>query len=169
MIGALAGLGILGSEVAWQASGRGNTAFFGDYWAILGGAALTVSHLLLLLGVSAHLYGVGRGYRIAGPVYRRHREKLSVEWMLGVGAALLALGLLVLGAVAAYWWSNQMQRFGGVLPAVIGTTLAALGVQNALGGFLLALIGDDLEIGEPQATEPRAERVKMIPLNATTP
>ena len=157
-----AGLSVLGVELAWQMSGRGNTAFFGDYWAILAGSSLSVGHLALLLGVSAHLYGVGRGYRIAGPMFRRHRSKLSVEWMLSTGLALLALGLGVLAAVAIYWGSIRFQRIGTVLPAVIGTTLTALGVQNALGGFLLALIGDDLQVGEVEADEPERPALRRL-------
>ncbi len=141
--GAAIGVAILGAESAWQVWGRG-PFFLGDYWAILAGSMLSTSHLALLLGAAAQLYGIARGYRLPSARFRRHQSKLSVEWMLIGGLVLVGLGLAVLTTVAIYWSSIQFQKISTVLPAVVGTTLTALGVQNALGGFLLALIGEDV-------------------------
>ena len=96
------------------------------------------------MGAAAQLYGIARGYRLPSARFRRHQSKLSVEWMLIGGLVLVGLGLAVLTTVAIYWSSIQFQKISTVLPAVVGTTLTALGVQNALGGFLLALIGEDV-------------------------
>ena len=115
--------------------------FFGNYWVILAGALLGVAHNAALLAAAVHLYGVREGYRLPGRRHTRWARFVSLETMLGIGAAGILSGAGLLLSVLGYWSLHRFGPIGSVLPAVIGTSLVAIGTQNALGGFLLAVIG----------------------------
>ena len=57
------------------------------------------------------------------------------------GAAAMALGLAGLVWVVIAWTGRGFGPADTVLPAVLGTLFVALGAQNVLGGFLLAIVG----------------------------
>jgi peptidoglycan/LPS O-acetylase OafA/YrhL len=57
------------------------------------------------------------------------------------GAAAAALGLAVLVGVVAAWTQRSFGPADSVLLPVIGALLITLGMQNVLGGFLLAIVG----------------------------
>ena len=61
--------------------------------------------------------------------------------MLITGVGLVGAGLGVLAMVAWGWIHRDYQAAASLLPPALGTMLLTLGVQNALGGFLLAIIG----------------------------
>jgi hypothetical protein len=71
---------------------------------------------------------------------------LTLETMLVTGLVVIAAGLAVLFAVVAYWSAHNLAAIPNVLPAVIGTCAVAIGTQNILGGFLLAIVsGNEAE------------------------
>ena len=138
MIFTAAGLALLGG-------GRG-TGMIGNYWVILAGAMLGVAHMAGLLATATHLYGIREGYRRAAPWTPLLARWVSLESMLLSGLGLVLAGIGVLSSVVAYWSINKFGAIPTVLPAVIGTSLLAIGAQNALGGFLLAIIaGNEAE------------------------
>ncbi len=60
----------------------------------------------------------------------------------------------MLGIVVVYWSARDFGPIGNVLPAVIGTSLIVIGPQNALGGFLLAILnGNEAEFLRQIAVE----------------
>jgi hypothetical protein len=61
--------------------------------------------------------------------------------MLISGLALIGAGILTLAMVALSWSARDFSATYSVLPAVGGTLLVTLGVQNMFGGFLLAIVG----------------------------
>jgi hypothetical protein len=134
-------------------AGRREASFFGDYWVVLAGGMLSLSHMSLLMGLGAQLYGQARGYRLPGRWVRRAGGLLSVEGMLIGGTTVAAIGIAILSVIAAYWSMKGFRAIGGVMWPVVGTTLLAIGVQNGLGGFLLALIGETADA----AAEPSSE------------
>jgi hypothetical protein len=66
---------------------------------------------------------------------------ITLESMVIVGAAWILAGLGVLGLVLVRWQARDFGWTFSVWPAVVGTLLLTLGAQNALGGFLLAIVG----------------------------
>jgi Na+/melibiose symporter-like transporter len=60
--------------------------------------------------------------------------------MLIAGGLTFLFGLVILCFVVSYWSNHYFNAIGNVLPAVAGTTLMVVGAQNALGGFLLAIV-----------------------------
>jgi glycosyltransferase involved in cell wall biosynthesis len=118
----------------------------GNYWIVLAGAMLGMSHVGALLAAAAHLYGVRAGYRRPSTLTVRLARWVSLETMLVAGLGCLAFGLATLFGLTAYWSARGFAPIPNVLPAVIGTTLIVVGVQNALGGFLLAILnGNEAE------------------------
>ena len=61
--------------------------------------------------------------------------------MLLSGLASAMTGLGVLALVYAKWVGRDYQATSDILLPVLGTLGLTLGFQNALGGFLLAIIG----------------------------
>ena len=139
VVGALAGLGIL--LAAWlAASGPSATSFFGNYWIVLGGAMIGVSHIAAILALGSHVYGVRAGYRRPNGWDRPLSRWVTLESMVFSGVILACIGLAVLLNVVLAWSSRNFTPTYSVLPAVTGTLLMTLGAQNVLGGFLLAII-----------------------------
>lgn len=137
----LGSVAILGFATLAALLGQGMTTPIGNYWVVLAGATLGTSHIAAILAVATHLYGIREGYRRPAAWTGHLARWVSLETMLLAGVACFATGLAVLVAVAAYWSSRDFQPIGSVLPAVLGTSLVVIGAQNALGGFLLAILG----------------------------
>jgi hypothetical protein len=136
-----AGMTIL-ALAAWALARHHEAAFFfGNYWTVLAGAMVGGSHLALILAVATHLYGVREGYRRPKAWLLALSRWITLETMLIAGGALVLAGLAVLTAVLFRWEGRAFGPTFSVWPAVVGTLLLTLGVQNALGGFLLAIIG----------------------------
>jgi hypothetical protein len=114
---------------------------FGNYWIILAGAMLGVAHTSGLLAAATYLYGIREGYRRPSAREAKFSRWVSLETMLTSGLAVAACGLIILFTVVGYWSARGFVAIGSVLPAVLGTTLIVVGAQNALGGFLLAVVG----------------------------
>ena len=115
-------------------------SMFGNYWVILAASLLSVSHVAGLLALAAHLYGVREGYRRPGLWTVRLCRWVTLETMLAAGAFSLMAGLGVLSWVVASWSARDFAATYSVFPAVIGALLMTLGMQNALGGFILAIV-----------------------------
>jgi len=138
--GAAISLSILFAAL-WSAVATPATpSMFGNYWVILAAAMLGMSHMGAILALAGHLYGVGAGYRRPKAWVTRLSACVSLETMAVSGAASAALGLTVLLGVVAAWQARSFGPTDSVLPAVIGTLLLTLGVQNVFGGFLLAIV-----------------------------
>ena len=135
--------------------------FVGNYWMILAGALLGVAHNAALLAAATHLYGVREGYRLPGRRHTRWARFVSLETMLAIGAVGVLAGTGLLVSVLGYWSLHRFGPIGSVLPAVAGTSLIAIGTQNALGGFLLAVIGGNeaafLRSGRTRSAAPETE------------
>lgn len=119
---------------AWEASP------FGNYWVVLAGSLLGLSHIAALLAASTHLYGRRAGFRASFQWESRLANWVSLETMLLAGGATFAVGFAILLAVFGYWSQHHYDAIKSVLPVVVGATLIVIGAQNALGGFLLAII-----------------------------
>jgi glycosyltransferase involved in cell wall biosynthesis len=140
VIGAALSLFILGVASSSAAFGLPRASPFGNYWLILAGALLGLSHIEILLATASHLYGRRQGYRRPSTWEERLSNWATLEAMLISGALAIVAGLATLLGVLGYWSGHHFAAINTVLPAVLGTTLIVVGAQNALGGFLLAII-----------------------------
>jgi hypothetical protein len=140
LAGATTALTIL-ALVALDAIGLISVPFLGNYWTILAAAVLSISHMAAILAVAGRIFGVKQGYRKPSGRWNSIRRSLSLEAMLVSGVALMLGGVAILCAVAVAWQGRDFNGTQSVIPAVFGTLLVTLGMQNFLGGFLLAIVG----------------------------
>ncbi|MBC2835031.1 glycosyltransferase family 2 protein [Paragemmobacter straminiformis] len=119
----------------------GTAPQIGSYWTLLGSALVSIGHLSFLLALSAHLYGIRAGYRAPTGVTRLAARVANLETMLLSGLGLFGLGAVILGFVYLQWINRDYQSLANVLLPTLGTLCLTLGMQNMLGGFLLAIIG----------------------------
>jgi hypothetical protein len=130
--------------IAWLSHAGPTT--FGNYWAILAGSSLTLSHMGIVLALAGQIYGIREHYRKAPRFLQAMAPWLTLEMMMLAGFAVIGIGLTVLIAVVTYWSAHDLAAIPNVLPAVIGTCAVAIGTQNILGGFLLAIVsGNEAE------------------------
>ena len=142
--------------------GKSSTLIFGNYWVILAGGLLTVSHTAALLAAAGHLYGVREGYRRRTERWQALCRWVSLERMLIAGAGCLVGGLILLGYLLSYWSANEFAPIVNVLPAVLGTSLAVIGAQNVLGGFLLSIInGNNADLDVVHVPHPASAASKV--------
>lgn len=151
------------SLTIWSAAGiafaRGewDASFFGNYWVVLAGSLLGLSHVAALLAASTYLYGRRAGYRLPSGRADFLASWVTLETMLLSGGMLFALGVAILLMVFGFWSQNHFQAIKSVLPAVVGATLVVLGAQNALGGFLMAIVnGNEAEFLRPRRHNERS-------------
>ena len=115
---------------------------FGASWTIVGGFLLTVGHFAALMAVTTYFYGVRRGYRRLRPWLAGISAFLTLESALIVGSALMTLSLLGFIAVAFEGSTIGYMALPSILPVTIASVLGSIGMQTALGGFVLAIIAD---------------------------
>jgi hypothetical protein len=135
-------------------------SFFGTSWTIVAGYLFTVGHFCLIMALATYSYGVGRGYRRLYPWLARVGQKVTLEAVLIAGTSMVAMSLAALTAITVQWSSHGFTALPSILPLTIAATFGAVGLQTALGGFLLAIIADNnarltpLEINDviPRAT-----------------
>lgn len=140
LLALLAGLGIMGGAlIGWMRPGV--LPMIGPYWTLLGATLVAVGHEALLMALAGHLYSIRAGYRQPTGVTRIAARIASLESMLVTGVALAGAGVGILAMVAIGWVRRDFQGAASLLPPAMGTMLLTLGVQNALGGFLLSIIG----------------------------
>jgi glycosyltransferase involved in cell wall biosynthesis len=140
LVGAFAALVVL-TLVALNSMKLVSVPFLGNYWTILAAALLSVSHMAAIMAVAGRIFGVKQGYRKPSGRWNAVRRWLSLETMLLSGLLLIAGGIATLCAVALAWQSRGFTGEQSVVAPVFGTLLTTLGMQNFLGGFLLAIVG----------------------------
>ncbi|HEY7807324.1 MAG TPA: glycosyltransferase family 2 protein [Croceibacterium sp.] len=129
---------------------------FGVSWCVAAGFLATCGHLGLIMAIATHFYGVRNGYRLLRPTFRRYGKWLTLETMLVLGIGMIFAGAAGLVAVAFHWSAIDYRALENPLPLVLSSVIGAIGVQNVLGGFMLAIIaGNDNQLAPSH--EPRSE------------
>jgi glycosyltransferase involved in cell wall biosynthesis len=165
--GIVLSMGVLLAGATVWLSGFGDSTIFGNYWIILAGSTMALSHVAGILAITGQFYGIREGYRKPPASILLLARSLSLEAMLIAGFAVTAAGVGVLVGVVVYWSAQNFGPIGNVLPAVLGTTLVMIGVQNVLGGFLLAIVsGNDATFLQELADQRRLATVASRSLPA---
>lgn len=163
MVLGIASLGLLLTMLTNAIAGV-EASRFGNYWAILAGSTLTLSHIGMILALAGQIYGIREKYRPAPAWLTRLAPWLTLEAMLTLGLVFGGAGLVILTGVVIHWSAHDLQPIASVLPAVIGTCALAIGMQNVLGGFLLAIVsGNSAEFVQAPSTMPDIEAVSAKP------
>ena len=115
--------------------------YFGEGWTIVAGTMVIIGHMAGIIAIAAHLNGVNAGYRLPHRWLWRFRKILSLEGLLISGGVLALLAGTGLAGIAAYWSASSFAALPTVLPIVVCSCLGAIGMQNVIGGFMLAILG----------------------------
>ncbi len=153
-LAALVALVIFACATAAWLRGGWETSHFGNYWVILAGSLLGLSHIGFLFAASTHVYGRRAGYRPKSGRLDAFGDWITLETMLIVGVVLMAAGVLLFLGVLGYWSQHHFSAIRSALPATTAAALLVIGAQNALGGFLLAVVnGNEAELLKAAAQE----------------
>ena len=142
--------------IGWLSNAE--TTRFGNYWAILAGASLALSHIGIVLALAGQLYGIRERYRHAPDWLVTLRPWLTLEVMLIAGFAASLLGSSILIGVFLYWSAHALEQIANVFPAVAGTCALTVGMQNVLGGFLLAIVSGN----EANFLKPHRDKITRL-------
>jgi hypothetical protein len=93
------------------------------------------------MALATHLYGVSAGFRPLKPVLRRFERVLTLETALIGGGLMMAASVLSLAAIGVWWGVGGFAALPTTLPLLLALALGAMGLQTALGGVLIAVIG----------------------------
>ena len=147
---------ILGSASLFALGVLHGTSPFGTSWTIVAGYLFTVGHICLIMAIATHFYGVRRGYRQLNPLLGRLKDALTLENALMAGTAMMIGALIALAAIGVRWSSQGFVALPSILPLTLAAVLGTVGIQTALGGFLLAIIADHNARFTPIAQQPAA-------------
>jgi len=163
LIGAASLTILMTVAVGWLSNAEATR--FGNYWTILAGASLTLSHIGIVLALAGQLYGIRERYRRAPDWLVALAPWLTLETMLIAGFAASLLGLAILTGVFLYWSAHGLEPIANVFPAVVGTCALAIGMQNVLGGFLLAIVsGNEAEFLKPHRSRLTSSAAAPTPI-----
>ena len=146
----LAALTILSISVLHFVGVIPQEVFFGDSWTIVAGFLLTTGHIGLIMQAATHFYGVKQGYRTLNPWFGKLARVLTLEHALVIGGAFIVTSAGCLAAIGVWWRDLGFAALPTTVPLVCAVTIGAIGLQTALGGFLLAVISGN----EAQFTGP---------------
>ena len=118
------------------------TPFFGTSWTIVGGFLFTLGHFAALMSLATHFHGVRKGYRVLSPRLGGLGRLLTLESALVAGTALIAASACAFLTIGLGWSAHGFAALHSILPLTMAAVAGVVGVQTALGGFLLAIIAD---------------------------
>lgn len=139
LLAVMLGTGLLGAAAADYLI-PGTAPQIGQYWTLLGSTSTALGHLAMLMALAGHLYGIRAGYRQPTWITRLATRYATLETMLVSGLILLAVGMALLVWVALGWAERDFHAARTIFPPVIATLALTLGMQTALGGFLMAIM-----------------------------
>jgi glycosyltransferase involved in cell wall biosynthesis len=117
-------------------------SFFGTSWTIVAGFLFTLGHFAALMSMATHFHGVRKGYRVPSAKLNRLGRLLTLESALIAGAGLICLSGLAFFKIGLNWSAHGFAALPSILPLILAAVTGVVGVQTALGGFLLAIIAD---------------------------
>jgi len=135
-------LALLGALIALTVLAQFNV--LGRSWdlhAMIGGSLLMiVGAQVVALGLCARAYAAY--YMGERDVWlRRMHERFRLEHGLLLGAAFVAIGLVIGGVIVAKWIGRGLGALSEANLAVLGATFIVVGVQIFFSSFLLSILG----------------------------
>jgi len=134
---------VLGSASTYSLGIMHGVSMYGTSWTIIAGFLFTVGHFCLIMAVATNFYGVRRGYRRLHPWLDRLSQTITLESALLAGIVMMIMALAWLGKITLGWSSHGYVALPSILPLTLAAVLGTLGIQIALGAFLLAIIADN--------------------------
>ena len=147
---------------------------FGDHWMVVSGSLLVMAQQTAIFGLATTLYGLGQGYRKAGPGLTWLLRFARLEYMLLTGLAVMTLGASLFLYIVIAWSQTGFGPLSMLREVVAAMTLVLIGVQGFFGGFLLSIVGGNVArvervaVGQSEQDENRDDDQKT-PLSDQPP
>jgi len=118
---------------------------------ILGGLMVTLGVQIISMGLFAKVYSYERRFDREDRVLRTLARHFNLERGLILGLVILAAGFGLDLAVALKWVRSGFGPLSALRPAIVGSTLLAVGGQVLFASFLLSLLSVQVaELREPK-------------------
>lgn len=114
---------------------------FGESWTIVAAFLLTAGHFSAIMALATHLHGVRQGYRQLRPKLQRLDGVLTLESALITGGLLILIAIAAAAAIGLWWSSLGFTALPSTVPLLLAAVTGVIGMQTALGGVLIAVIG----------------------------
>lgn len=114
---------------------------FGESWTIVAAFLLTAGHFSAIMALATHLHGVRQGYRQLRPRLQRLDGVLTLESALITGGLLILIAIAAAAAIGLWWSSLGFAALPSTVPLLLAAVTGVIGMQTALGGVLIAVIG----------------------------
>lgn len=114
---------------------------FGQSWTIVAAFLLTAGHFAALMALASHICGVRGGYRSLRPSLQRVSRALTLEFALIVGGALILAATAAAATIGVWWSTLGFTALPTTTPLLLAGVTGVVGLQTALGGMLIAVIG----------------------------
>jgi glycosyltransferase involved in cell wall biosynthesis len=114
---------------------------FGQSWTIVAAFLFTAGHFAAIMALATHFYGVRQGYRSLRPILRRLSGMLTLEVALIVGGIMIGAAVAAFVGIALWWSTLGFAALPSTVPLLLAAVAGVVGLQTALGGVLIAVIG----------------------------
>lgn len=114
---------------------------FGESWTIVAAFLLTAGHFSAIMALATHLHGVRQGYRQLRPRLQRLDGVLTLESALITGGLMILIAIAAAAAIGLWWSSLGFAALPSTVPLLLAAVTGVIGMQTALGGVLIAVIG----------------------------
>ena len=112
----------------------------GDHWAVVATSAVIISVQTIVLGIAALMGSYRDGFRQATQTARKWLRRSRLQYWLGAGMTLAAIGIIWAGTIAAGWISSDFGSLNEMRSLIVAFTLIVVGAQLFFSGFLLSII-----------------------------
>jgi uncharacterized membrane protein len=114
---------------------------FGQSWTIVAAFLFTAGHFAAIMALATHFYGVRQGYRSLRPILQRLSGMLTLEVALIIGGIMIAAAVAAFVGIALWWSTLGFAALPSTVPLLLAAVAGVVGLQTALGGVLIAVIG----------------------------
>lgn len=133
-------LGLLALAITLSASSGVTVGTLTWQPVFAGGILLIVGTNAVMIGISTHVYAASRAIIPEDRLTDLFREHVTLERVLGLGAALFAIGIGLDAVIFYEWLSGNDLAVSTEGLAALAQTSVIVGANVALGGFLMALM-----------------------------
>ncbi|WP_084639466.1 glycosyltransferase family 2 protein [Geitlerinema sp. PCC 9228] len=115
---------------------------FNDHWIVVAALLCIIGYEILVMGLLAYLYTLTHRVTRRSAKMDKLLRWLTMERIILISLALLAIGLAWELSVIKAWVSGNFGPLNAFRPAVTGMTLLVMGVHTLFSSFFYAVLSD---------------------------
>ena len=134
-------LGLIGTVVLLPGPLQIGSRAYDIHVMVLACLLCLLGYQVLLLGYSARILSVTRGFSSGDPLIQFVYRHFTLEKGLLLGCMIFAVGFLIDGWIAYGWVKNGFGELQKVRPALFALLLMMLGTQTIFSAFFVSMLG----------------------------